>query len=53
MKTIEKIDIILFIVLIISVLIFIDFIDINERFRFPINIANEPLLIIMGIILGI
>ena len=52
MKNIEKIDIILVIILVISVLIFIDFLDLNERFGFPINIIDEPLLILIGIILG-
>ena len=52
MKNIEKIDIILVVILIISVLIFIDFLDLNERFGFPLNIIDEPLLILIGIILG-
>ena len=52
MKNIEKIDIILVIILVISVLIFIDFLDLNERFGFPLNIIDEPLLILIGIILG-
>ena len=52
MKKIEKIDIILFLLLILLSLIYIDFIDINEKLGFPINVIDEPLLILTGIILG-
>lgn len=52
LKNIEKIDIIIVIVLVIAVLLLVDFLDINEKIGFPINILDEPLLILMGIVLG-
>ena len=51
-KDIEKIDIVIILVLIILVLLYIDFLDFNERFGFPINVIDEPLLVLAGIILG-
>ena len=47
-----KVDIILGIALILIFLLLTDFLDINERFGFPINVMDEPLMIIFGIILG-
>ncbi len=52
LNDIEKTDIILLIVFTIAGLIYIDFFDINEKFGFPINVIDEPLLIVMGIVLG-
>ena len=48
----SKIDVVLVVVLILVLLLIIDFIDINEAFGFPVNILDEPLLIVFGIILG-
>ena len=52
LKPIEKLDIILFLILILIFLLYVDFFDLNERFGFPINVLDEPLLVIIGIILG-
>ena len=49
---IEKIDIVIVLVLIILALFYTDFLDFNEKFGFPINVIDEPLLVLVGIILG-
>ncbi len=48
----RKIDIILMILLVLIGLIFVDIIDINQGKNFPINIIDEPLMILFGFILG-
>lgn len=52
MEDIEKIDIILILVFLLALVIIVDISDINEKFGFPINVLDEPLLILIGIILG-
>lgn len=47
-----KITILLILSALILSLFYIDYIDINERFRFPINIIDEPILLLIGVILG-
>jgi len=51
-RDIEKIDLIGIVIVFILVLLYMDFFDLNEKYGFPINLLDEPLLIIMGIILG-
>lgn len=51
-RDIEKIDLICIAIVFILILLYVDFFDLNERYRFPINLMDEPLLILMGIILG-
>jgi len=51
-KDIEKIDIIGILLLVVLALLYVDLFDVNERFKFPINVIDEPLLILTGIILG-
>ena len=48
----KKVDIILIVILVIIALLLIDFTDINEKFGFPINVMDEPLMILFGGILG-
>ena len=47
-----KIDIILIVILIIISLLLIDFLDINEKIRFPISVLDEPLMVVFGAMLG-
>ncbi len=51
-RDIEKIDLIGIAIVFILILLYVDFFDLNERYGFPINLMDEPLLILMGIILG-
>ena len=51
-RDIEKIDLICIAIVFILILLYVDFFDLNERYGFPINLIDEPLLILMGIILG-
>lgn len=51
-KDIEKIDVVAVIVIILLLLFYVDFFDLNERYGFPINILDEPLILIIGILLG-
>lgn len=51
-RDIEKIDLIGIAIVLILILLYVDFFDLNEKYGFPINAIDEPLLILMGIILG-
>jgi len=48
----KKIIIILILIVLLVSLMIIDYSDINEKFGFPINVIDEPLLVVSGVILG-
>lgn len=48
----EKIDVVLVLVLVIISLVVSGYFDFNEKLGFPFSVADEPLLIIFGFILG-
>lgn len=51
-REIEEIDILLAIIGIFLLIMYVDYIDINERFGFPVNVLDEPALLVAGIIFG-
>jgi uncharacterized membrane protein YwzB len=52
LKNSQKATLIMIIALVIIGLLLIDFIDVNEKFGFPISVMDEPLMILFGVILG-
>lgn len=51
-KDIEKVDIVVIFIVLLSILFYVDFFDLNERYGFPINVVDEPLLVLIGICIG-
>lgn len=52
LKEIEKVDVILLLIILVLSLLYVDVLDLNEKYNFPINILDEPLILTMGILLG-
>jgi len=48
----KRVIIILVLIGVIVSLMLIDYSDINEKFGFPINVIDEPILVIVGVLLG-